>query len=463
MTKTSNGCFSIFTYTVPWFQSPHKAHAGCAFSRSREINMPKIRHSHGNHPQKPPRSKWGTVLARYDRTGMLIAWQVRYPNPLEPGKRVQRQFKPDQELEARRWLEAEKYLVSLHRNGIAEWVHPTERSRRKAVEEKSRTQRNMLFRNYVMQWAEEYRLPDGNGIAGGTRRNLYLDIGHFLPSLGDLPLNDITPSIIKAWYDAPHPEGRWAFRRSCMRLKAVLESATRGGLDGSEPLLSFNPFIFHIPSAPQPARINVPPVTPHELILLADAMPDYTRLSVFLSTLVGGLRCGELCGLQVQDIDLNRQILHVRRSVNRGDTDRGELHFGKTKTESSIRNVHIPDTLIPLIRQHLSDYCDLTRPDSSVFVPKRAKIMSQTTLDGQFAKARLKAGRPDLMFQALRASHATLLMIQGGTLREVMNQLGHVSEKVAIRYYQLTVASHQSQVVDKLAESFMSGIQRRES
>ena len=36
-----------------------------------------------------------------------------------------------------------------------------------------------------MQWAEEYRLPDGNGIAGGTRRNLYLDIGHFLPSLGD--------------------------------------------------------------------------------------------------------------------------------------------------------------------------------------------------------------------------------------------------------------------------------------
>ena len=179
--------------------------------------MPRISHSHESYQSKPPRSKWGTVLARYDRTGALIAWQVRYPNPLEPGKRVQRQFKPDQELEARRWLEAEKYLVSLHYSGIAEWVHPTERSRRKAVTEKIQTQRNMLFRNYVMQWAEEYRLPDGNGIAGGTRRNLYLDIGHFLPSLGDLPLNDITPSIIKAWYDAPHPEGRWAFRRSCMR------------------------------------------------------------------------------------------------------------------------------------------------------------------------------------------------------------------------------------------------------
>ena len=125
--------------------------------------MPRISHSHESYQSKPPRSKWGTVLARYDRTGALIAWQVRYPNPLEPGKRVQRQFKPDQELEARRCLEAEKYLVNLHYSGIAEWVHPTERSRRKAVTEKIQTQRNMLFRNYVMQWAEEYRLPDGNG------------------------------------------------------------------------------------------------------------------------------------------------------------------------------------------------------------------------------------------------------------------------------------------------------------
>ena len=39
--------------------------------------MPRISHSHESYQSKPPRSKWGTVLARYDRTGALIAWQVR--------------------------------------------------------------------------------------------------------------------------------------------------------------------------------------------------------------------------------------------------------------------------------------------------------------------------------------------------------------------------------------------------
>lgn len=41
--------------------------------------MPRISHSHESYQSKPPRSKWGTVLARYDRTGALIAWQVFGP------------------------------------------------------------------------------------------------------------------------------------------------------------------------------------------------------------------------------------------------------------------------------------------------------------------------------------------------------------------------------------------------
>ncbi|WP_251882871.1 tyrosine-type recombinase/integrase [Bifidobacterium longum] len=401
------------------------------------------------------RSKWGTVIARYSKDGEIVAWQVCYPHPTESGKRVQRQFKPWQELETRKWLEEEKYLVDLQHKGILTWTHPTLR-KREAMQEDDKTKRDKVkFCDYVNWWEKNYRLPNGEDVAGGTRRNLHVDIGHFMPFFENLLLTEITPMIIKEWYDAPHCEGPWAFRRSCMRLKAVLESATKAGLDGSASLLQFNPFIFHIPPAPRSSRIDIPPVTPHELRILAESMPTYTRLSVFFFTLVGGLRCGELCGLQIRDIDLDKQTLHVRHSVNRGKTDRGTVQYGKTKTESSVRNVHIPDAIMPMLRQHLCDYCDISTPDSPVFVPKRSKIMSQTTLERQFAKARIKANRPDLTFQGLRASHATLLMLQGGTLREVMNELGHVSEKVAVRYYQLTVAEHQSHIVDTLARDFI--------
>ena len=184
-------------------------------------------------------------------------------------------------------------------------------------------------------------------------------------------------------------------------------------------------------------------------------MPDYTRLTVVLATLVGGLRCGELCGLQVKDIDLKAKRLTVRHSVNRGYSDRGSTRIAKTKTDSSRRTVPIPDGLIPLIHDHLLKHCEWTYSEAMVFRPKRAVVMSQTTLEGQFRKAREKAGRTDLTFQSLRASHATLLMLKGGTLREVMDELGHVSEKVAIKHYQRIVAQHRSQVINQLAEDFI--------
>lgn len=434
-------------------QSPKRRTHGASFAIKGDC-MPRNRRHRENRPTRT-RSTWGTVIPRFDANGKITAWQVRYPNPLAPGKRVQRQFKPWQELDARTWLEEEKHLVDLHNKGISEWIHPAQRRKAKVNEHKELDSHRILFRDYVEQWEANYRLPNGEEIAGGTRRNLQLDIRHFMTDFESLRLEEITPLAIKSWYDKPHPEGQWAFRRSCMRLKAILESATKPGLDGSTPLLHFNPFIFPIPPAPRSSRIDVSPVTPHELMLLAKAMPEYTRLSVFLSTLVGGLRCGELCGLRVMDIDLNNQTLHVRHSVNRGNTDRGEIRYSRTKTESSMRNVHIPSALIPMIRQHLHDHCDTGAPESPVFVPRRAKIMSQTTLEEQFAKARVKANRPDLTFQGLRASHATLFMLQGGTLREVMNELGHTSEKVALRHYQLTVASHQTQIVDSLARAFM--------
>lgn len=396
------------------------------------------------------RSKFGTVSPRYDSQGDLIAWQVRYPDPVRKGKRVQRQFKPDMELTARKWLEEERHLVELHRNNIQPWIHPTERDRRHQTTQ-------ITLRAYVDQWEANYTLPNGQRIAGGTQRNLHLDIMHFMEGFNEnLLLTELTPRMIKHWYDLPHPEGKWAFRRACMRLKAALRDATRMSMDGTPPILEHNPFILPIPPAPRSVREDVPPVTPLELKKLAEAMPGYTQLSVILSTLVGGLRCGELCGLRVGDIDLQTRILHVRHSVNRGYTDKGSARLAETKTYSSRRDVPIPETLIPVIQDHLRLHSDQNDPEAMVFQPKRVKIITQGTLEEQFRKARTKAGREDLTFQSLRASHATLLMLKGGTLREVMDELGHVSEKVAVKHYQRIVAQHRNQVVNQLADEFIT-------
>ncbi|OZG62464.1 MULTISPECIES: tyrosine-type recombinase/integrase [Bifidobacterium] len=400
------------------------------------------------------RSKFGTIIARYDKQGDLIGWQARYTSPID-SRKVQRQFKPELRAEAQRWLDQEHWLVTMHRKGIETWVHPTER-------EQIEKRRRIKFGDYVEIWFQNYRLSNGQPIAGSTRRNIRADIGHFLPVFQDKLLKDITPADIKKWLDSPHPEGPWAFHRSCQRLKSIFRSATMEQLDGTAPLREDNPFIFPVPPAPESSREGIPPVTPQELQALYDAMPDYTQLSVLLAALVGGLRWGEVCALRVKDIDLVNRKLNVRHSVNRGPDDLGSMRLSPAKTKSSVRTVPIPDSLVWVIERHLKTFCNLDNPDSQVFVPKRTRVLGPNTLRKQFDKAKEVAGRPDITPHTLRASHATMLMLKGATLREVMEQLGHTSERVAIKHYQRLVAEHRDEMVNLLAADYMRPAQNAE-
>ena len=91
------------------------------------------------------------------------------------------------------------------------------------------------------------------------------------------------------------------------------------------------------------------------------------RLALWLPLLVGGLRLGEVCALQLRDIDLENLQLHVRHSVNRGPDDRSKYRLCESKTKSSKRVVPIPKPLAPLIEAHISRFCKDRKPDTMLF------------------------------------------------------------------------------------------------
>lgn len=393
------------------------------------------------------RRGFGNITKRVNAAGEVTSLLARYPDPLRQGHRIQKSFKPSQESQAVAWLRSEEiYLndcISLHRP----WMSPKQREQ--AVEDS-----RVLFGDFVAEWLENYRTKAGAVLAGSSKRNIRADVSHFLPLFKDMTVQEITPNDIRRWYESPHPKGAYAFHRSCQRFKAIMRTACTERLDGSPALRPDNPFIFPIPPVPNSGRSKVPPVTPEELRCLYENMPDYTRLSVYLSALAGGLRIGEVCALKVGDIDFGNKLLHVRHSVNRGVEDRGPAMVAKAKTASSVRNVVIPDGLIPMIRAHIASYCD-EGSDAMLFKPKKVAVLSQNTLRKHFDTAKEKAGRPDIVFHSLRASHATLLILAGGTLREAMNQLGHTSSEVAVRHYQRAVDEHTAKVANELASRML--------
>lgn len=394
------------------------------------------------------RRQWGTVITRRDEEGQIITYQARYVNPLDHSKKVSRNFGPDYLAEAYKWLDEGHYYVTLHDKGIRPWVHPSHRED---------PGRRVLFREYAVSYFDSYHKKDGTKLCGRSKRIVKDALDKLMPHFGDMEVSRITKAEVDKWYATASKQYKpGAFEHACNTLKRVLTAASKPQDDDSPALLSANPCNFPTLRKPS-ARRNQTPLTKDEIDRLVPLFPEYYRLCIRLSLLVGGLRIGEICGLQLRDIDLDHGLLYVRHSVDRGPADLGSYQLADVKTPRSNRVVPIPASAVAMIREHIEKFCPDREPGTMLFhsIRDASKLLGPTTIQRQFRTAREKIGRPDITFHSLRSTHATMFMLEGGTLRETMDELGHVDVDVAINCYQRIVPRHQREVAELLAYHYM--------
>lgn len=390
------------------------------------------------------RRRFGTVITRKRKDGTVGSWLARYSSPVD-GRRVQRSFGSSHEAEV--WLHDEEMLVTLHKRGVQEWIHPTDRDRRRQDE-------TMTFDELADWYVETHRKPDGTALRGAARRNLRTDVGHLKDVFGGMTLTQITPDVVSKWYFGPHDEGEWVFPRMCQRLKAIMGLACSDKFGTGMPLLESNPFTLPIPPDPEPKSWDVPPLTGPQLAALYESMPKYDRLAVLLAAWTGGMRIGEACALKVSDFNLEARTMMVNHSVCRNDDDLGTVRLGPTKSKHSRRVCALPDLLVPLVREHIANRRDGSSP--YMFQTRAGGLLSPSTLGNHFRQAREQAGCPTATFRTLRVTHTTLLMQNGGTVREAMDSIGDSTQEVVMRHYTRTVHEHQRQVVNRMASGMAS-------
>ena len=161
-----------------------------------------------------------------------------------------------------------------------EWNPPqTRESQRKALE--------LTFNEYADHYVKHHRRPDGGELTGGSKRNLQADVKHLRDAFGEKRLASITPSMIRDWYEGDHPEGPWAFKRECERLKAILTDASNPVIDGDPPIIETNPFVMPIPPDPETQSCKIRPLDADTIHRLYKEMPEYTRISVLLAAMAG--------------------------------------------------------------------------------------------------------------------------------------------------------------------------------
>lgn len=164
-------------------------------------------------------------------------------------------------------------------------------------------------------------------------------------------------------------------------------------------------------------------------------------------TVFTGVRLGELMGLEWQDVDFKTGIISINRS-SQYLSDTGV--FTKTpKTESSIRDVAIPDFVISLLNEYKlwyekqkALYGELWTNSNRLFVQSDGKPMHPSTISKWFVKYITEIGLPVINFHGLRHTNATLLIAQNIDVAVVAARLGHAQITTTYNFYVHPIISH---------------------
>ena len=164
-------------------------------------------------------------------------------------------------------------------------------------------------------------------------------------------------------------------------------------------------------------------------------------------TIFTGVRLGELMGLEWQDVDFRNGIISINRS-SQYLSDMGV--FTKVpKTESSIREIAIPEFIISLLEEYKlwyeeqkSLYGELWTNSDRLFVQAYGKPMHPSSISKWFVKYVGTIGLPVINFHGLRHTNASLLVAQNIDIAVVSARLGHAQISTTLDFYVHPLLSH---------------------
>jgi integrase len=173
-------------------------------------------------------------------------------------------------------------------------------------------------------------------------------------------------------------------------------------------------------------------LTADQVMQLAEAMDPRYRALVLVGAF-GGLRIGELAGLQLGDFDPLRNLIRVRRTA--ADV-RGRVIVGPPKTSKSIRTVTLPRSITKRLVEHVAG-SGLTDPGEWIFpAPEGGPIRRTAWVRRYWKPALATAGFPtDLGTHVLRRSQVALLIAQGEHPKVIADRLGHTSVRTVLDVY----------------------------
>ena len=320
--------------------------------------------------------------------------------------------------------------------------------------------KSLKFEDFVEIWKRDY----GSKELAPSTYNRYLGMlnSRIIPYFSHFHVDKIKPTDIMQFYDLLSRDTQIVRRKNNngkktgkplssktivehhRLLHAMLQRAVYWQMIVANPAERVQP-----PKTKKPKRKYYDDEQSKTLVSnLMELTEDQFKYKVaIILTVFTGVRLGELMGLEWSDINFKDGIVSINRS-SQYLAEKGV--FTKTpKTESSIRDVAIPEFVVTLLEEYKYWYDnqkalfgELWYDSNRLFVQTDGKPMHPSTISKWFEKFVEQIGLPVINFHGLRHTNATLLIAQNIDVSVVAARLGHAQITTTYNFYVHPIISH---------------------
>jgi len=280
-------------------------------------------------------------------------------------------------------------------------------------------------------------------------------MNHIIPSFPKTPVTSLTNTLVNALIKEKSISGRLDGMGG-LSAKTVhdIVSILKQIIQYAEQKHYLSGFDYKL-RLPKQRIAEIPVLTPTEqerLVRYIQQDLNSEKLGILLS-LYAGVRLGELCALQWQDINFETGSLMITKTLQRiKDTDNNapsktKIVIDSPKSLMSVRTIPLSTFLLKTLKQ----YEKLYRPTAYVLTGKASRFIEPRLYEKKFKGYLVNAKVEEINFHALRHTFATRAIeqhVDGKSLSEI---LGHASVEFTLKRYVHSSKELQRVSMEKLA------------
>jgi integrase len=338
---------------------------------------------------------------------------------------------------------------------------------------------NMLFGEWMSEWFEaEYGVEIGasrdellQSRHSGRTAETYESIirVHLLQELGNVPLQKLRSTHLRSYFNSKKDLASATLSNHYIVLNGILNAAVR------ERILRENPakHMMGKPSSnkhvPKSVLDNCWDADEAQQFLAAAKQSGPQWAAFFTLALDSGMRKGELCGLQWDDIDWDTGTVTIQRTLIRAS--KNKPIFGPVKNRKP-RTIMIAPETISLLKAHRKHQVEIQlaigrdkyKKYNLVFAKEPGKYRRKDTIgaplqsnnltEREYAEIVKRAGVRLITFHGLRHTCATLLLKDRVAPHYVQTRLGHKDVRTTLNTYGHAIPSGEKEMIKDICRIF---------